>query len=235
MKIHRFFLEDICVKNNALSIEDKAIFNQIKNVLKIKAGEQIVFFNKDTEVLCMLSSYDKKSCFLDVLETSKNNVKRDFYSILYCSILKKDNFDLIVQKASEIGVYKIVPVIFDRTIKTDINYERLERIAIEASEQSFRKDFVIIDEIIKFKDINLKDNNFNIMFNMDCPDFNEFFDSNKIKKDTKIAYFIGPEGGFTESEIEFAKKNKFNFLSLGKNILRAETAAIVSSFLVENL
>ena len=144
----------------------------------------------------------------------------------------------MVQKATEIGVDMITPIIFQKTIKTNLNFKRLETIALEAIEQSERLEKVSINEIFDFKQILLKkifDGDINIIFNKTGDDFVEFFDKIKIKKEKRINIFIGPEGGFSADELFLAEQNGFKIINLGNTNLRAETAAILATFVINNL
>lgn len=228
-KIHRFFY-DFKIVNNVINIDDFEIVNQIKNVLKLEISEKLVLFFDGKEVLCSIISINKKFINCDVLEDKKAVLSKNDI-VLYCAILKKDNFELIVQKASEIGVSKIVPIITERTIKTNLNIDRLNKIAKEACEQAERNNIVAISDIKKFKDCIKKEEDLNFLFDFSGEEFNDL----KInKKNKSVALFIGPEGGFTDKEVKLARDNDFIIARLGKNVLRGETAAIVASYLLIN-
>jgi 16S rRNA (uracil1498-N3)-methyltransferase len=143
--------------------------------------------------------------------------------------LKKSNFELVVQKATEIGVGEIVPILCKNTVKTGLNLKRLEKIAKEAAEQSKRVTLPKIEKILSFKEAIEKARNFDLKILFDISGKNPSFLKRKVKN---VAIFIGPEGGWDKSEIELAKKENFEILNLGKLNLRSETAAIVSSFLI---
>ncbi len=226
-KIHRFFY-DFKIIDNIIKIDDTEIVNQIKNVLKIKPSEKISLFFDSKEVECIIKTIGKREIICNFYKNIefKKQIKN---VILYCAILKKDNFEFVVQKACEIGVSEIVPVITDRTIKTNLNLERLEKIAKEACEQSGRNDLVKINEIRDFAKCLNNDNDVNILF-----DFTDKkLQDSKIKGE-KIGIFIGPEGGFTNREVKIAEENNFKILRLGDNVFKAETAAIIASYVVLN-
>jgi len=228
-KIHRFFY-NFKVVDDIVNIDDFEIVNQIKNVLKLEIGEKLILFFDGKEILCSIDCINKKFINCNVLENKKAVLSKNDI-VLYCAILKKDNFELIVQKVSEVGVSKIVPIITERTIKTNLNIERLNKIAKEACEQAERSDIVIISDIKKFKDCLKTEEALNFLFDFSGEEFNDL----KInKKNKSIALFIGPEGGFTDKEVKLAKDNDFIIARLGKNVLRGETAAIVASYLLIN-
>lgn len=236
MKIHRFIYE-FRFNDDLLMIQDKELINQIKNVLKLRKGERIVLIDLDkkealTEILNISNEFIQvKLISLDIVDNISNNKIN-----LCCSILKNSNFELVVEKAVEIGILEITPIIFQRTIKTNLNYVRLNKIMKEAIEQSEQSGKVILNDIVDFKTGLLKkiwNNDLNILCDRDGKKINEVLkDIKNINK--KINLFIGPEGGFLTDEVFLAEQNGFLVMNLGSSILRAETAAIVSSFMLNN-
>lgn len=223
MKLHRFIINND-LNMGSLEIKDIEIINQIKNVLRLK--------NKDNFILCDGLG---KEAFVEIEEINKNKILVKILEIkekkdvdkkvsLYLSILKKENFELGVQKAIELGVSEIIPIITDRTIKNKLNYIRLEKIIKEASEQSGRTIIPKLLPILSFKEAiedGLK-NEEKIFYDL----VNNKLD--KINKESSsFSIFIGPEGGFTNEENKFAKEKNYKIISLSKFTLRAETATIV--------
>ena len=145
------------------------------------------------------------------------------------AITKKDTFEVSLAKLTEIGIKKISPILSKRIIKNNLNYERLNKIMKESTEQSEQIEIPILNEIKKFEEhiLSCKQNKKNIIL---C-DISGQKDI-KIKENTSI--FIGPEGGFSEDEIEFAKKNGANIMKISDNIFRAETAAIIMAYIIKN-
>lgn len=226
-KIHRFFY-NFEIVNNVVNIDDFEIVNQIRNVLKLDVGEKIILFFNNNEVVCSVKNINKKFVECDVFENKQiSNVDN---IVLYCAILKKDNFELIVQKASEIGITKIVPIITERTIKTNLNIERLNKIAQEACEQAERSNVSSVADIEKFKDCLDISSDYKILFDFSGDEFINL----KLNAKKTISFFIGPEGGFTDNEVKAAKDSGFIIARLGKNVLRGETAAIIASYLLIN-
>jgi 16S rRNA (uracil1498-N3)-methyltransferase len=182
-----------------------------------------------------ITELDKKFIEVEVTEKSVNKKESDTYGVLYCSILKRENFEWVVQKATECGIKEIVPVISARTIKLGFKKERLEKIIREAAEQSGRGELPILGEALKFEVAleKAKENDLNLFFEMDSP----LIDKEQTGKAGKIGIFIGPEGGWNDEELETVKKeagesDKFKMAGLGKTTLRAETAAVVASWAV---
>lgn len=229
-KIHRFITEYF-ISKDTLEITDKNIVHQIKNVLKLKVGEMCIVTNKDNiEYNCTILENNKNKILFKINSKKINTLEPKNKIDLYLSVLKKENFELVVQKASEMGVSKIIPIITERTIKINLNYERLERIAREASELSGRSMITHIDKIQNFQDAIKKDKNeTKILFDISGEKFKNIKD-----KQSKKSIYIGPEGGFTEKEIESAIKEKTKIYSLGDLMLRGETAGIIASYITLN-
>jgi len=227
MKIHRFIgLFSFSAKTTI--IDDGDTVHQIKNVLRLRPGEIIALCSSENEqeAQCKIVSYEGKKVLCEVQSVTQNTKEFDVPLVLYCSILKKENFEWVVQKATELGVTEIYPLMCERTIKLGVRADRLQKIAKEAAEQSGRARVPDIKAPIELQDAFLK-NGYDIKLF-----FDELGDKVKEKNFIKksIALFIGPEGGWAPEEIENAKKAGCQIVSLGKTILRAETAATVAVF-----
>ncbi len=228
MKLHRFILQ-FTISDGQIEITDPEVVGQIRNVLKLKAGEQLVLCDGQmNEVLGEIIEVHKV-VKLKVLKEQKNGDEPTRRVTLYCAILKRENFELVVQKATEIGVAEIVPVITRRTVKLDVKQERLEKIIKEAAEQSGRGVVPKLCEPMEFeKALQQAEGKQNILFDTS----GEIQISNfKFQIQKSCGIFVGPEGGFDETEIAAAKAAGFYIASLGKLTLRGETAAIVASYL----
>ncbi|MDQ5971102.1 MAG: rRNA (uracil1498-N3)-methyltransferase [Patescibacteria group bacterium] len=232
-KIHRF-INNYNIEGNSIAINEPELIHQWKNVLKFKIGEQIILANPNgMEALCEIESIDKKEATLKLIEETENTKTVKRMVTLYASILKRENFEFIAQKATELGVKSIVPIKTERTIKQNINMERLGKIVTEASELCGRNTVPEICETMNFKDaitLSTKEN-YTVLFDATGENL-----ANKIHNwQKKMAIFIGPEGGFTESELEFARENNIEIISISPLMLRGETAAIVATYLAVNL
>ncbi len=228
MRIYRFFIDQDLNKEDLL-LKDQEIFHQIIKVLRLKKDDQILLFNKNgKEILAQIIKFEKNIIYLKKKQDIENKKEPKKKVILYSSILKKEKFEIICQKATEIGVYKIQPILAKRTIKLGINQKRLEKIIKEAAEQSGRIHIPELSNTLSFiESLNkAKENELNIFLDPS---------GEKVSKilgniPNKVGIFVGPEGGWDESEIEAAEKFKFKIISLGNRILRAETAAILGTF-----
>jgi len=230
-KIHRF-IDDFNLNEKELEISGDIAYQIIK-VLKLEIGEKIELCDgKDTVALGEIKDITNKNIIVKIIDIKKENTQNKKVS-LFCAILKKENFELVVQKATEVGIYKIVPIISARTIKTGLNLERLKKIAKEASEQSGRTSVPEILEPISFENAlkTINENDVNILF--DGLGKESLFEKHYANSVCNI--FIGPEGGWTEEEIKKAHNANFKIMNLGNLTLRGETAAIISSYLAVNL
>lgn len=232
MKIHRF-IDNFNLSGKEIEITGE-IAHQMAKVLKLEINEQVELCDgKGKNVLGKIKSLNKNSVIVEAEKTwiRENESKRSV--TLFCAVLKKENFELVVQKTTECGVNKIIPIITTRTVKTGLNIERLQKIAKEASEQSGRSFIPEILEPISFEQSleMVKGNDCNIFFDAGGEDFSQ----NILKDKSSPCIFIGPEGGWTPEESQKAKDLGFKIASLGQLTLRGETAAIVSTYLSVNL
>ena len=230
MRLNKFFGSaswQIDFNNEIIKSSDKDLINQIKNVLRLKAGNQIILCDgKLNEATCFIEKIDKDEIVFKIIKVEKNQKEFNQEIVLYCSVLKRENFELVVQKAVELGVARVVPVITARTVKLGLKQDRLEKIIKEAAEQSGRGILPILSDCMDFRDAleDAKDNDLNILFEIGEKSFgNAKIDFSQNKK---IGVFIGPEGGRENEEVELVKKEGFEILSFSPFILRAETAAI---------
>ncbi len=245
MKNHRF-IGDFSLKIGNLKLRDDELFNQARNVLRLKVGDEIILGDgKLNEARAKIKGYERGVVDVEILAINRNQNESKNHVVLYCSILKKENFELVVQKATEVGISEIVPIITARTVKLDVRKDRLEKIIKEAAEQSGRGVVPILHDPIDFE---------KAIFGVDKSSINFFFDKSgevfqhrKSGGFTMLTYksdpspnsyklipihiFIGPEGGWNLQEIEAAKIAGFEIISLGKLTFRAETAAIIASYI----
>lgn len=241
-KLQRF-IKDINLSDRDIRIDDANLLNQVKNVFRLKAGDNIIISDgRGSAGTCKIKSFSKGGLEVTVLETVQDLTSKN-QPALYCAVLKKENFEFVVQKAVECGIGKIVPIVTDRTIKLNLNLDRLEKIAKEAAEQSGRADVPEIYPPIKFEEAVRTVSQGEALGNSQglALGINILFDIsgepvlNLLKrKPESVSAWIGPEGGWSLEEIDLAKNSGFKIASLGKTTLRGETAAIVASYLISN-
>jgi 16S rRNA (uracil1498-N3)-methyltransferase len=232
MRLHRFFIEGD-LGGKALIISKPELLHQWKNVFRYKDGQRVVLFNGSLfEYEYIINSLSKDEATLEFVEekSAQNLIKRKIW--LCPGIVKGDNFEWVVEKATEIGVSRITPIISDRSEKKDIKLDRLKKIMTEASEQSGRINLVEIDEPVSLADLFNKASLPEVKIALHPKGESLSLLIDKIKNESSVIVFVGPEGGFTDKEIEIFKRNNANIVSLGEQILKAETASIVASSLL---
>lgn len=219
----RLFVNEKLSTGLKLSLDEKKAHYLI-HVMRQKEGDNILLFNgADGEFKATLAEVKKKSCCLTVSEKTRDFQERP--ELILCpAIIKKENMDLVLEKATELGVTKIYPLITNRTVVRAFNLERARIILREAAEQSERLDIPEIFEPVPLKDLFLK-------FSQQTT---PVFLTERGKTGDKLlpmiknpAFIVGPEGGFSDSEVDFILSQKnVAPLHLGDLILRAETASI---------
>ena len=202
---------------------DKSQSHYLTKVMRIKENEVFSLFNKNGEWEAKVLGISKN--IVEFKTTKQLRQKENFKDLwLAFSPIKSNYQNFMIQKATELGVTKFLPIIFDRTVVRKINKERLEKIVIEASEQSNRINVPTIEDA---QDLNgfLKKNSMDLIFT-DLNSNNDKIDKSKFK-DKPVCIIIGPEGDFSETEREkILSFNSVQAIKINENILRSETAVI---------
>ena len=222
MKLNRFYTEEKVGENKAISITRDSLVNQLKNVFRLVKGDEILIFdNSGYDFLCDIQGYEKDTVSLSVKEVRQNIVVPIRETYLFVSLVKKDNFEWISEKATELGVSHIVPLVSERTEKKDINLDRVKKIIIEAAEQSGRGTLPILYNVTDLKTALTKYGHIkSLAWHTLAPKF--------VSQDVSesIGAYIGPEGGWSPAEIELFREHGISAKSLGPQVLRSETAVI---------
>ena len=219
--IRLFFSDTLLV--NMIDKLDKDQSHYLSKVMRVKENEVFSLFNKEGEWEAKILGISKNTVeFKIIKQLRQKEITRELW--LAFSPIKSNYQNFMLQKATELGVTKFLPIIFDRTVVRKINKDRLEKIVIEASEQSNRINVPIIEET---QDLNsfLKKNSMDLIFT----DLNS--NINKVDKskftDKPVCIIIGPEGDFSEIEREKILSFKgVQPIKINENILRSETAVI---------
>jgi 16S rRNA (uracil1498-N3)-methyltransferase len=225
-KIHRF-IGNFDLNADRLLIRDPELIHQMNTVLKLRAGEKIVLADgAGKEAFCSISGMAKQGVEVAVVarEESADPAKK---VTLYCAVLKNDNFEFVAEKATEAGASKIVPLVTSHTVKTGIKLERLQKIVKEAAEQSGRG---IVPEVTPPQNFRAAvkgaENDADYFFDLSGDNFTRV---NMLAG--SVGVWIGPEGGWDESETKLAREAGFEISALGRLVLRAETAATIAVYL----
>tara|TARA_B110000196_G_scaffold38726_1_gene29290 strand:- start:1407 stop:2108 length:702 start_codon:yes stop_codon:yes gene_type:complete len=218
--IRLFFPESLSV--NLISKLDKSQSHYLSKVMRINIGQSFSLFNQSGEWEAKIKEINKGIVeFLVIKKLRSANNERDIW--LAFAPIKLNYLNLMIQKATELGVTRFIPILTERTIVRKLNDKRLNKIIIEASEQSNRLKVPKLEKILKLNEFLKLNQNTNIIFG----DLNT--DNSKInfKSSDQICILIGPEGDFTVKEREnILKLKKLIPLKINQNILRSETAAI---------
>ena len=221
--IRLFFPESLSL--NFISKLDKSQSHYLTKVMRIKIGESFSLFNKNEEWLAKINQISKGIVEFSVIEKlrQKESTKEVWLAF---SPIKSNYFNFMIQKATELGVTKFIPIIFDRTIVRKINKERIEKIIIEATEQSNRINVPLLEKPQNLKNFLRKNTKKIDLIFTDLNTTKKKLEINKLANKPLCA-IIGPEGDFSEDE----RKQILNFegvkpIKINENILRAETAII---------
>ena len=201
---------------------DKSQSHYIYKVMRVGIGQTFSLFNKNGEWEAKIENYkDQAVDFLVIKKIRSNENNKEVW--LAFAPIKLNYLNLMIQKATELGVTKLIPILTERTIVRKINLARINKIVIEAAEQSNRLDIPKIEKLTKFKNFLKENKNTNIIFG-DLNTNNVKFD---FKDEKPVCVLIGPEGDFTEDERSMILNQKnITPIKINENILRSETAAI---------
>lgn len=244
--MHRFFVEEPAMGANSITITGGDV-NHIKNVLRMSVGDKICVINgqNNKEYYCEITALGSDTVDTRICEIRESDQELANEIVLFQGLPKSDKMELIIQKAVELGVHTIVPVSTDRTVvKLDAKKEANKRkrwmsISESAAKQSGRLRIPEVTKVVSFKEALEMAGKMDVRL---IPyELAEGMEKTRevmsgIQPGQSVAVFIGPEGGFESSEIEKAREIGVQSITLGKRILRTETAGLVTlAMLVYNL
>ncbi len=243
-----FYVEEQQIHESGITIVGEDV-NHIKNVLRMKIKEQVMVCDcKGSNYLCEITDYPDKQVDLTILEKRVADTELPVRLYLFQGLPKSDKMELIIQKAVELGAYEVIPVAMKRSVvkiedkkKETKKLDRWQAIATAAAKQSKRGIIPQVHRVLSYKEalqyakeMDLKLFPYENATNLD--------ESHKLVKQAKtvksIAIFIGPEGGFDDKEVEAVREIGGQIVTLGKRILRTETAGFtmlsILMFEIEN-
>ena len=232
-KVRLYFSNKI--QSELVSYITKDQTHYVKDVMRLKTGDNLSVFNSLGEWNAVIESYEKDGAKIRVLEKTKDKENEKNIWLAF-SPIKQNSLNFIIQKGTELGIQKFLPILCERSMVKEINIERIKKIIVEASEQSNR---ISVPEIIKIETLKF----FLSQFPKDgCL---IFCDINSNKNNLKnilskkiqgpVCILIGPEGDFSESERKLILNlHQAHSITLAKNILRAETAALAAITIVNH-
>lgn len=224
------------VGDNYIIVNSLSDINHIKNVFRKTLGDEVRAVDGKNEYLCKIEKIDNKEIVLKIFNIYKDKFSYAVEIHAGISLLKNEKMDLTIQKLTELGIKKIIPIAAKRSVvKLDKKKDKWDIIMKEALKQCQGVSPTYIEDIVKLSDIDYSFYDL-IVIPYECEEekyLKDLLRNLKIKP-KKILFIIGPEGGFDKEEIEFLISRSANIISLGKRILRAETAAIVTGGVLIN-
>lgn len=231
-----FFANEDCRQGNSFNITD-GDFNHIINVLRMKVGDTFLVSCNGESNLCKIQEIYSDSLIAEIIEENFNDTKLPVKLYLFQGLPKGDKMELIIQKAVELGAEEIIPVEMDNCVvklddkKKKSKVTRWQAISESAAKQSKRNTVPVISPVLTYKQAIERAKDLDILLvPYECA---EGMKATKdaicgLKSGMSVGIFIGSEGGYSEKEINYAKENGGEIISLGKRILRTETAAITA-------
>lgn len=244
--MHKFFTEPHNIsENKGIIIGDDV--KHIYKVLRLSEGEEVVLNNcEGTEYLGKINSINKSEVIVDIIKKLDINNESDIKIHLFQGLPKGQKMDLIVQKGTELGINEFIPTITNRVdvkLKGEFKkLDRLNRIALEASKQSKRSIIPKVKEVINFDEamLKLKDMDLVLVPYENAENFGIKTLMRKLREENEdlsyihnVGIVIGPEGGFEEEEITALNNQGAYIVTLGRRILRTETAGFTATALIQ--
>ena len=231
--MQHFFVTPSQVEDDKIYIEGSDV-NHIKNVLRMRIGEELAISDgNNVKYICHVAEFAEDSVFCQIDETLPLDTELPAKIYLFQGLPKQDKMELISQKCVELGVHEIIPVIMKRSIvkldekKAKKKVERWNGIALAAAKQAGRGIIPKVSPVTSYKDALIRAKDMDLVLvpyelagGMETT--KEIFAS--VKPGQSIGIFIGPEGGFDTEEVEMAKAIGGKIITLGRRILRTETA-----------
>lgn len=237
--MYRFYVERDAIGKEEICLSGEDV-NHIRNVLRMRAGEEVILCDgMGTDYRCRLKELKKESATAEIITKSLSETELPARFVLFQGMPKKDKMELIIQKAVELGVWEIVPVITKRTVvkpseeKKAKKRERFQAIARAAAMQSMRGIIPEVAEELSFSDALKKAGTLDAVLipyeEAKGIEYTREVLAKLVADNVKsIGIFIGPEGGFEQEEVRAAVSMGASCITLGHRILRTETAGLVT-------
>lgn len=238
--MHKFFVKTDNIINDNIFIEGED-YQHATKVLRLKTGDKIqICDGEKNEYICLIQEINKKQIKCEIIEHFINNNESNLNITLFQGLPKAQKMELIIQKGVEIGIKEFQPILTERVVvKTEgrdlkNKLDRWNRISYEAAKQSNRGIVPRVNDILDFEEAINKLNEFDVVFVPYEKEKNKGFKKTlkEINGVKSVAIIIGPEGGFSEQEIDIFIKNNYIPITLGPRILRTETAGLVAASII---
>lgn len=236
MQVHRFFASPEVIENGTIRLPAEES-HHLARVLRMREGDVVSAFDgAGNEWACEITLIHKSECRLSILRKLETIVESPLRLTLAQALVRGEKFDLIVQKATELGVSRIIPVITDHCEirkneeRSEQRLQRWRRISLEAVKQSGRRRLVEIDQPVRFPDLSA------VLQGQTALLLSEKGGSGLPRRkmeDSGVTVIIGPEGGWSDEELDLAAMSELFPVHLGPRILRTETAAITAVTLAQ--
>lgn len=234
--MRKFFVDINSISDNEIFITDAKDVRHIVRVLRLKQGDKIVISTSDEwEYMCEISSLDLDKVVGKIIDKQKNSTESNLKVTLFQGIPKAGKMDDTVRKVTELGISEVYPIFMSRTVVADKGnfsnkIKRLKKISQEASKQCKRGQIPEIHDSLDFSEMIERLEEFDL--NIFLYEGEKNTTLKQVLKDVKeevktVSMIIGPEGGFSDDEAEILK-TKGKSASLGKTVLRTETAGVVA-------
>lgn len=231
MALPYFYIEAIPVATSSL-ILDEVTSKHIVQVLRMQNGEQLQLTDgKGNLFTAQIIDNNKNKCRVQIIKTINDKPSANNITIAISLIKNNSRFEWFLEKATEIGISAIIPLICERTEKQHFRLQRMQSILISAMLQSQQSWLPVLQEPVKYSTV-IKQTNQQQKFIAHCQEGNEKVQLSAMQPFGNTTILIGPEGDFTKGEIEQALQNNFVPVSLGHTRLRTETAGVVAAVLL---
>lgn len=235
-----FFIKTENIKNNKIEIDEKELLNHLVNARRVKIGEKVLFIDENKiQYETKISEIERKFLVAEILEKYPSFRELEVDITVARCVLKQDADFSAIQKATELGVKTIIPLLCDNcAMKESVvlaKSEKFQKIADESVKQCERADFPVVSSPLKLDDFltnQAKNYDKVLIFSERAENFGikKYFAQNPYKKGDKILAVIGCEGGFSDREFKLFEKLNLQEISLGKLIMRADTALTAAIF-----
>ncbi|MES2471003.1 MAG: RsmE family RNA methyltransferase [Patescibacteria group bacterium] len=228
MRLHRFYINTpLSIGQSSINIDDEKLVHQWRNVFRLKEGDSVIVFDgSGMECTAEIAQLHGKSASLDI-QDSRERPAFSKKVHLFAAVIKKDKFEWLVEKATELGVTSITPVVSERSHLNKLNPDRIFAIVKEASEQSGRGFLPEIASATELGSLELKGKVIALHGAAEVS-----FTRDVIADSEEVSMLVGPEGGWGERDLAFFKEHNIPVYGLGSLTLRAETAALAAVSLV---
>jgi len=235
---HRFFVAPEAIQGDQVFLNEASLLHQLSSVLRLRSGARILLLdNSGSEYVVELDQIERKQAFGHVIEQRVSSNETSVTLTIYIALLRGERFELVLQKGTELGVQRFVPVQFARSLSSERadakKMERWQRILREAAEQSCRARIPELLAPLSFEQAcqHAQGSRAFLLYEGSSPPMRQVLTSSfsEAAPEGGYALFSGPEGGITSEELTSASAHGIMAVSLGPRILRAETAPIAAT------